>query len=257
MSGEVIVARDEGVVTLTLSNPQRRNALTFSMYESLRQECLAINDDPSVRALVLRGADGAFAGGTDITHFTEFRSGRDGVEYEARVGEVLAALRDIRVPVISVVDGACVGGGFVLAALSDLVLCTPAARFGSPIAYTLGNTIAPTSIARLWWTLGRRLTSELLITGRLLSAEEAHAAGFANELLEPDELEQRLEAMLARIRTGAPLSLGSFKEFERRVDAVLASIPVDDVYDRVYGSADFAEGVAAFLARRPAAYSGA
>ncbi|SFN61800.1 enoyl-CoA hydratase-related protein [Mycetocola miduiensis] len=256
MTGEVIVERDGEVVTITLSNPGRRNAISLDMYDVVERECIAVNEDSSVRALVLRGADGAFAGGTDISHFAGFASGEDGVAYEARISQVLSAIRHVQVPVISVVDGPCVGGGFVIAALSDLVLCTPGARFGSPIAYTIGNSIAPTSIARLWWHLGRRLTSEVLITGRLLTADEALAAGFVNAVLDPAGLEMRLADILAKIATAAPASLRSFKEFERRIDASLATIVSDDVFDEVYGSGDFHEGVTAFLQRRPPQYSG-
>jgi enoyl-CoA hydratase/carnithine racemase len=205
---------------------------------------------------VLRGAGGAFAGGTDINHLRDISTGEDGVVYEARMGTVQQRMLDLRVPLIAAVEGPCVGGGLVLAALSDLVVCTPSARFGSPIARTVGNTLSAGSLARLQQTLGRRRTAEVLLTGRLLSAEEAYAAGFVTALVEPDQLEEHLAQLLEAIRGCAPLTLRSFKEFERRIDAALAGVEVDDVYREIYGSRDFHEGVDAFLSRRPPWFEG-
>jgi enoyl-CoA hydratase/carnithine racemase len=256
VSGEVRVERRDGVVHVTLAQPGRRNALTYEMYDALEAACRDAAADPSVRALVLRGADGSFAGGTDIRHLADLRSGEDGVVYEARMRKAQEAVLDLRVPVLAVVEGVCVGGGLVLAALADLVVCTPDARFGSPIARTLGNTLSATSLARLHACLGRRRTAEILLTGRLLDAEEARAAGFVTAVVPADELEARVEDTLEAVRACAPLSLWSFKEVERRLDAAAAQVPVEDVYRRVYGSRDFREGVEAFLAHRPARYEG-
>ncbi|RCK68956.1 enoyl-CoA hydratase [Desertihabitans brevis] len=256
MTGEVLVRRDQDVVTVTLSHPGKRNAITYAMYEAMERTWDALEADGSVRAVVLRGADGAFAGGTDIRHLADIGDGERGVVYEAMIARGQRGLLRLRVPVVAVVDGACVGGGLVLAALSDLVLCTPGSRFGSPIAQTLGNTLSATSLARLHALLGRRLTSEILMTGRLLSAEEALAAGFVNAVLPTEQLEQRLQELLAAVRRCAPLSLWSFKELERRVDEVHAAVETADVYRRVYGSRDFSEGVESFLAKRPARFQG-
>lgn len=257
MSGEILVARDAEVVTLTISHPARRNALTLAMYDALERECAAVSGDPTVRALVLKGAAGAFAGGSDIRHVADIRTGEDGVDYEARMARVQQGLLAVQVPVIAVVDGPCVGGGLVLAALSDIVLCTPGSRFGAPIALTLGNILSPTSIARLQQCFGRRATSEMLLTGRLLSASEAADAGFVTAVVEEAEIDARLTSTLDAIRRCAPLTLRSFKEFERRIDAQLANVQTADVYREVYGSADFREGVEAFLSRRPARFEGA
>lgn len=256
MTGQVLVDRADAVVTLTLSHPERRNALTYEMYDALERACTEVAADPSVRVLVLRGAGGAFAGGTDIRHLADLRSGQDGVDYEARMRQVQEALLALRIPVLAVVEGVCVGGGLVLAALSDLVLCTPDARFGSPIARTLGNTLSATSLARLHACLGRRRTSEILLTGRLLDAEEALRAGFVTAVVEPEHLAARVADTVEAILGCAPLSLRSFKELERRLDAAAAQVPVDDVYAEVYGSQDFRTGVEAFLARRPARFEG-
>ena len=256
MSGRILSGRDGVAVTLTLSHPERRNALSFEMYDELERQFAAIAADPSVRALVLRGEGGAFAGGTDVRHLADIATGDDGVAYEAHMRRVQEGLLALHIPVISVVDGACVGGGLVLAALSDLVFCTPRSRFGSPIARTLGNTLSATSLARLRQLAGPRRTSELLLTGRLLTAQEAEDCGLISAMLDEDALEARLQEVLEAIAGCAPLTLKSFKELERRIDAAVATVETADVYREIYGSADFREGVDAFLNKRPARFEG-
>lgn len=256
MTGQVIVDRSDGVVTVTFSNPRRRNALDYAMYDAFEAAWEDVRDDRTVRAVVLRGAEGHFAGGTDINELSAITDGDLGVEYERRMRQAQSALLALRVPVLALVDGACVGGGLALAALADIVYCTSRARFGSPIAQTIGNTLSATSIARLHATLGRRLTSDILLTGRLLDAREAHAAGFVTAVADGEELEHLLATALDRIRTAAPLTLRSVKELERRIDAAVSQVPVDDVYREVYSSEDFRAGVEAFIERRPARFTG-
>lgn len=250
-SGRVLVERGAVALTLTFSQPRKRNAIDLAMYDALEAELTRLAEDRSVRALVLRGADGAFAGGTDIRDLVDLVDGEAGVRYEARMRRVQSALLALRIPVIAVVEGACVGGGLVLAAISDLVLCTPDARFGTPIARTVGNTLSASSLARLQACFGRRRTAEMLLTGRLLDAAEAEAAGFTTAVLESAALEERLAEILAAIAACSPVSLRSFKEIERRLDRAALDLDVDDVYREVYGGPDFREGVAAFLERRP------
>jgi len=254
MSGQVLVDRGDVALTLTFSQPGKRNAIDLVMYDALEAELAGLVGDRSMRALVLRGAGGAFAGGTDIRHLAGLEDGEAGVRYEAHMKRVQSALLDLRIPVIAVVEGACVGGGLVLAALSDLVLCTPDARFGSPIARTVGNTLSASSMARLHACFGRRRTAEMLLTGRLLDAAEASAAGFTTAVLERDALEERLDGMLTSIAACSWSSLSSFKEIERRLDRQALELDVDDVFREIYGGDDFREGVAAFLERRPARF---
>lgn len=253
---EVLVDRGPDLLTLTVSNPTRRNALTMAMYATLEREFRAAADDHELRAVVLKGAAGHFAGGTDINELRDISTGDLGVRYESSMRQVQQALLDLRVPIIAVVDGVCVGGGLVFAALSDIVYCTPRARFGSPIARTLGNTLSASALARLHSLLGRRRTAMMLMTGALIDAEEAFSAGFVTEIVDDEALADKLGETVDAIRRCAPESIWSFKEFERRLDDHVAGIRVDDVYRRVYDGADFQEGVKAFLAKRPSQFRG-
>ncbi|GGO42114.1 enoyl-CoA hydratase [Streptomyces daqingensis] len=242
---------------LTLSNPRQRNALTMGMYDQLELACEEIDADPEVQVTVLRGAGGrAFAAGTDIREFRGFTSGADGVAYEKRVGRAVERLASVRMPVVGAVEGPAVGAGIALSACCDLVLCTPDAVFGAPIARTLGNCLAPAVVARLYASLGRARTLRALLTAELIGAQEALTAGFVQEVVEREEFDERIAATCAGIARGAPLTLAALKEADRRVLAASAPGPADDLYELCYGSRDFREGVTAFLDKRTPDWQG-
>jgi enoyl-CoA hydratase len=254
--GRVHLVREGALATVVLDNPGARNALTTAMYDRLREICLELAADPGLRMVVVRGAGGAFAAGTDIADLVAIRDGADGVAYEDEITRVLDAVRAVPVPVVALVEGPAVGGGLAIVACCDLVYATPDARFGVPVARTLGNCVSPATTARLRAVLGRALATELLLTGRLASAQEALAAGLVRAVLEPAELDGVVADLLARVSRCAPLSVAAAKELGRRLDDRGGDVPHDDVYARVYGSADFAEGVRAFLEHRPPQWRG-
>ncbi|MEV5961239.1 enoyl-CoA hydratase [Kribbella sp. NPDC051952] len=249
--------RDGAILRLALSNPGRRNAITWPMYDALEQVEATVAQDHDIRVVVLRGAGGeAFAAGTDIRQFTGFTTGEQGVEYERRIGRVLAALLRIRVPLVAVVEGPAVGAGLALAACSDLVVATPDAVFGAPVARTLGNTLPPAVLARLFQRLGAGRTMAMVLTARLLSATEAMTAGLVSEVVDRDRLDAHVTELLERICSNAPLTLSALKEIERRVARDGADAEADDILATVYGSRDFQAGVAAFLNHDRAEWEG-
>ncbi|WP_314173407.1 enoyl-CoA hydratase [Streptomyces winkii] len=242
---------------LTLSNPVRRNALTLEMYDQLREACEEIDAAPQVRVTVLRGAGGqAFAAGTDIREFRAFTNGADGVAYEQRVARALDRLAALRMPVIAAVEGPAVGAGVALTACCDIVVCTPDAVFGAPIARTLGNCLAPAVVARLYASLGRARTLRALLTAELIGAEEAHEAGLVSEIADSGGLDEHIAGLTARIAGCAPLTLAALKEADRRVLSGSAPGSAEDLYELCYGSRDFSEGVSAFLDRRAPRWQG-
>lgn len=254
-SGRVIVTRDGPVLRVVLSNPGRRNALTWAMYERLDALPGEVTDD--VRLVVVRGDGGeAFAAGTDIGQFVEFTSASDGVAYERRVAATLGGLRAIPVPVLGVVEGPAVGAGLAIAAVCDVLVATPGARFGAPIARTLGNCLPADVVRRLQLRLGAARTTAMLLTSRLLDADDAAAAGFVSAVVPREDLDAHVADVERRILAGAPLTLAALKETELRLEAAMGAVDTEDLLARCYGSADFREGVAAFLAHRPPRWQG-
>jgi crotonobetainyl-CoA:carnitine CoA-transferase CaiB-like acyl-CoA transferase/enoyl-CoA hydratase/carnithine racemase len=254
--GTVEVRRDGPVLRVTLCNPTRRNAITWGMYDRLLEACQEADAD-GVRVVVIRGAGGAaFAAGTDIRQFAGF-DGEAGVAYERRVGEVLDRLTTVRVPVVAVVEGPAVGAGLAIAAACDVVVATPDAVFGAPIARTLGNCLAPAVLARLQSRLGAARSMAMLLGSQLLSAVEAQRAGFVAEVVSREALDGHVENLLGRIAAAAPLTLAALKEIDRRLHAAAAaSVDADDLLHACYGSADFEEGRRAFLERRTPRWRG-
>ena len=165
------------IATLTFNRPEARNAMTWDMYQAVLDACDSVDNDPSVRVLVLRGAGGkAFVAGTDIAQFQAFAGAADGVAYERDGDRRIGRLEAVRKPVIAAVQGFAVGAGLRIAAACDLRIATPDSRFGAPIARTLGNCLSAEAYARLVDLIGPSLVTGLLFTAKLLPAAEAHAA---------------------------------------------------------------------------------
>lgn len=243
-----------GVARIRISNPGKRNAFTWAMYEQLEAIVRELPGD--TRAVVLRGTpDDGFAAGTDIRQFVGF-SGEDGLQYERTVGRVLDAVLAIDVPVIALVERTAIGAGLALACCCDLVVAERGALFGAPIARTLGNCIPPTVLARLRAKAGEANAMGMLLSATLLPAERLEGSGFVFKVVEPGALEDAADEVLRRILTSAPLTLASLKEMNRRIAAVTAPPEADDLLLACYGSADFAEGVDAFLNGRRPEWSG-
>jgi enoyl-CoA hydratase len=254
---ELLVTRDGPVLTVTFNRPEARNALTWAMYARLAEACEEADRDAAVRVLVLRGAGGqAFVAGTDIAQFQAFRTAADGLEYERELDRRIGRLEQVGKPVIAQVQGFAVGAGLRIAAACDLRVATPEARFGAPIARTLGNCLSAEAYARLVELLGPSRVAAVMLAARLLTAEEAHAAGFVHEIAPTAAIEARVRALAEEVAGLAPLTLRVTKEAIRRLRAVRPPPDLDDLVSRVYTSADFREGVHAFLDRRPPQWSG-
>ena len=255
--GHLLVDRDGPVVTVTFNRPDARNAMTWAMYDALYETCEEVDADASVRVLVLRGAGGkAFVAGTDIAQFTAFTGGEDGVQYERDLDRRTGRLAHVGKPVIAQIQGVAVGGGLAIAAGCDLRVATPDARFGAPIARTLGNCLSMEAYSMYVDLLGASRLKELILTARLMGAEEARAAGFVHEIAAADAIEARVRELAATLASHAPITMRVTKEAVRRIHAARAIPGGDDLIVQTYGSADFREGVRAFLDKRPANWTG-
>jgi enoyl-CoA hydratase/carnithine racemase len=254
--GEVRYEQTGSVVRLTFSRESARNAMTWKMYDELNAACDRIKDDPSVRVVVLRGeGNRAFIAGTDISQFADFKTGDDGLAYEARVEGIMGKLEALPQPTIAVVEGYAVGGGLITAVVCDLRICAPNARFGMPVARTLGNTLSMDNYARLAWMIGPGRTKELVLRADFVDAETALAIGLASEVVEPDQLDARVDELAEQLSNQAPLTMWATKESIRRL-TIEGGKENHDIVHRVYGSADFKEGNAAFVEKRPANWQG-
>lgn len=250
--------RADGVALITIDRPQARNAMTFAMWNDLREAALALDQRAGVRAVVITGAGGrAFVSGTDIAEFTAFRSADDGIAYEARIETVIDALEALRVPAIAALIGACTGGGVSIAAACDLRIGGPGVRIGVPIGRTLGNCISLRNLARVAALIGLDAAKALLLTGQLIDAPQAKRVGFLSDVTSSDDgvLEHAL-ALAASIAALAPLTLRASKEMARRIRAAVPLPADEDLIRLCYGSQDFHAGVAAFLAKRAPEWSG-
>jgi len=170
----------DGVATIVFDRPEARNAMTWSMYYGLAQALESISADPAVSVAVLRGAGHeAFVAGTDIAQFTAFEGAADGLRYEHQIHAAVERLERVMKPTIAVVEGWATGGGLIIAAACDFRLAVPNARFGVPIARTLGNCLSIANVARLVHAFGPARTKRMLMLAETISAEEASACGFA------------------------------------------------------------------------------
>jgi enoyl-CoA hydratase/carnithine racemase len=161
------------------------------------------------------------------------------------------------IPIVAAISGACTGGGAAIAGLCDIRLATPDMVFGFPIARTLGNCLSVASLQRMVSLLGAPRTKELVLTSRLIEAEEALSIGLVSEIL-PDngKLQTRALELAKEIATFAPITLQVTKEMFRRMSAAQAAIEDEDLIAMCYASDDFREGLEAFLAKRKANWSG-
>lgn len=250
-AGSVRLTIAGAVATIAFDRPQMRNALTMAMYDELSAACGRIAAASGLRAAVFRGANGAFVAGTDIAEFRGFKTGEDGIRYEARLERGVAEIESLPVPTLAVIDGPATGGGLMIAAACDLRVASTRARFGVPVARTLGNCLSRANLMRLERAFGQGRTRRMLLLADLVDANEALAAGFLVALAEPDALEVRAAEILGKLVANAPLTLAATRRLMRE-----SSEPEENVIARVYGSRDFKEGVEAFLAKRAPVWTG-
>lgn len=256
----VVFELDGSIAFLTINRPDARNAMTWEMYAALVDACERVDTTESVRVFVVRAAgDKAFIAGTDISHFTRFETPEASLEYERYLDRVIDRLERVRVPTIAQVQGVAAGGGCAIALACDLRVCAPEARFGVPIARTLGNCLSAANYARLVDLIGPARTKDILFTGRLIDADEARSLGLVTRLVAAAELDATVRSLAASIASNAPLTIRATKEAVRRIQEHRRLDPhlADDLVTMCYTSADFTEGVAAFLAKRPPHFTGA
>ena len=248
----VIVTRDGFIATVALNNPQRLNALNKPMWARLGEVMRELSADDTLRCLVLRGAgDKAFAAGADIAEFAGERAdARQAKVYGELIHATMQAVAQCQHPTVALIKGACVGGGLEIAACCDMRICGESSRFGVPIN-KLGLTMGYGELAGLLALVGRAVALEILLEGRVFDAAEALQKRLVNRVVADGEVEAEANAMAKRIADGAPLVARWHKQFIERltVRANLAAGEWDEGF-ACFDTADYREGVAAFLAKR-------
>ncbi len=259
MSETILVQRDQDIATVVLNRPHKLNALTKPMWNQLGEAIASLSADDHLRCIVIRGAgDKSFAPGNDIS---EFESERANVEQARRYGEVhhraLATLAACRHPMVALIKGICVGGGLEIAALCDMRICGESSRFGIPIN-RLGLVLGLGEMQGLYALVGKAVTLEILLEGRVFGAHEAKEKGLVNRVVADDQVEEEAYAAARRIADGAPLVTRWHKQFIRRLQhdpAPPTQAELEEGY-ACYGTEDFQIGYKSFLAKTQPKFKG-
>ena len=244
------------VAYITFDHVAARNAMTVSMYQSLKSICEDLAKNPAVRVAIFRGAGGkSFVSGSDIAQFANFQTGSDGVRYEEGIDNYLAPLATLPIPTIAVIDAMAVGGGLAIASCCDFRISTPDAKFGVPIAKTLGNCLSAANIAWLVAHLGINIVKRMLLLAEMITAKELLQQGYLLATYEQEQLGQEAVNLAERLSKLAPITQKSSKLVLARL--IKNNLPdCSDLISETYGSNDFQNGVASFLKGEPPIWTG-
>jgi enoyl-CoA hydratase/carnithine racemase len=256
--GRVLLEREGSIATVTLSSPGRLNALDKNMWSQLGAAVQSLSADDAVRCIVLRGAgDKAFAAGADIAEFNAERANSAQAKAYSKGGiGWLSAVAECRHPTVALIQGACVGGGLLIASQCDLRIANASARFGVPVK-NLGLTESYDELRSMMRVIGPAASLELLLEGRIWDSKEAYEKHLVSRVVADADVVAEAYATARRIAEGAPLVARWHKKFIRRL---LDPRPLTEAeYDEGYAcfdTEDFRAGVAAFLAKRKPELSG-
>jgi enoyl-CoA hydratase/carnithine racemase len=253
MSDKVLLTREEnGIGRLILNQPEKRNALSREMWQWVAIRVNQAVDDPAIKVLVVQGMGGSFAAGADISEFESAYATRESTAaYAMDIAAAMDGLANCCKPTLALIRGACVGGGMGLALACDLRFAAEDAKLGiTPaklgLVYPLGDT------RRLVQTVGASHAKDLLFTGRLVDATEAHAIGLVDHVVPMDRLEQTVAEYAGAITANSQWSARAIKKM---IGRVLAGQQADDqasmdAFLDAVESPDFIEGRNAFKEKR-------
>ena len=261
MTEPLLLETSGAIATITFNRPERRNAITFEMWNHLQRLLVDLKDDPQVRVIVFRGAgEEAFAAGADISEFgTHRNNAAKATLYNTAFDAAMDAAEIVGKPTICLIKGACVGGGCEFSTACDIRIAADNARLGVPIA-RLGLPVGFREMRRMVRLIGHAKTMELLLTADLLPAQEAHRIGLINHVIPRAEIDSFTYAMADKIAALAPVVHRVHKEIVQIVmdnpglegltaeQQRLAVLPFD--------TEDFQEGWRAFLAKRTPQFHG-
>jgi enoyl-CoA hydratase/carnithine racemase len=252
------VERTDGIATLVLNRPDSHNAVRLGMYEALPDLLSSVDQDADVKVLVVRGAgQKAFASGADISEFREVRANAETARaYNERVAAAERALEGLSKPTIAMVHGYCIGGGCGLALACDLRFADERASFGITPA-KLGLVYSLDSTTRRVDGVGPSRAKWILMSGQRVDAERAHQIGLADEVVPTEDLEKLTYEFAELLCSRAQFSIRATKQI---VNRILSGQTEDDEATRdlrnsSFDTDDYAEGVRAFLEKRPPTFT--
>ena len=258
-AGQVRVDIADRIACVTLSNPDRLNAITIDMWRRLRSVFEELATASELRCVLIRGEGDNFAAGADIREFPRWRATRDDViAYHTRIlAPALNAISACGHPVVAAIKGVCVGGGLEIASQCDLRIAAETARFGVPIN-RLGFPMAPDEMRGLLKLAGPAVTLEILLEGRVFDAAEAYAKGLLTRVVDDASFDEHIRNLAQRLARGAPLAARINKETVRRLAASTEPLSRAETesFFRYAESQDHREGVSAFLAGQAPVFTG-
>jgi len=251
---------EDGVGWITFNQPNKRNAVSFAMWQAIPEIIEYFAESDEVRVVVLKGAgDKAFVSGADISEFEEVRNTPEQVEiYEAATGAANFALKSLEKPLIAMIRGFCIGGGMAIALTADLRVTADDGQFGVPAA-KLGLGYGYSGIKELMNIVGPSFAKEIFFTGGRFNAADAEMMGLVNRVVPVDELESLVTVIATTIAENAPLTVkaakaaineGTKNPDERQLGLVAAMV------EACFNSEDYKEGRRAFMEKRKPDFQG-
>ncbi|HEY9566480.1 MAG TPA: enoyl-CoA hydratase-related protein [Thalassobaculum sp.] len=255
---DLLVHVEDRIATVTINRAAKHNAMNLTVFAAIGRVFTALDADPELRCVVVRGAGGkAFSAGADISEFESVRKDKAAAKKYAELsGPSNDAVVKCRHPVIALIEGLCVGGGFGLAALCDLRICGESSRFGVPVK-RLGLVESMEELEFQVKKYGANAMLQVLLVGDLLPAAEALRYGIVNKVVPDDQVEAAAYEWAAKIAEGAPLTARWHKQFIYRLmePAPLTEAEKDMGYD-AFDTEDFQRGYKAFLAKAKPSFVG-
>jgi methylglutaconyl-CoA hydratase len=248
---------DAGIATITLNRPDKRNAISYELIQDLLAAFAEVKHS-SAPVLILTGAGKAFCSGMDLENLKALigRTPEQGLEDSKIMAQLFRTLYDFPKPTISAVNGAAVAGGTGLATLCDFTLAVPEAKFGyTEVRIGFVPAIVSTFLLR---QVGEKVARDLLLTGRLFDAEEAHRIGLVSEIVSANDLMKRAYELGGQLMENSPASLLYTKrllsgaaraEMDTQIDAAVRENAA------IRSTADFREGILSFLEKRKPKWS--